>query len=125
MPKSSTTGGAIGGPFDTTGTTNSWLNTTGAVGATYQTGTASYTLTNNATYTVGYHTPNEFESDVYINRNGKQIPVAKTLEYLMERLCIIEPSFEQMEKYPALKAAYDNYKLIEALIKNDNGDNNE
>jgi hypothetical protein len=115
MSKSSTTGGAIGGPFNNTA---QWMNVTGPTGPTFQTSAAAYQWSNNASYTVTGQS-NEFSNDVFINRNGKQIPVAKTLEHIMERLCIIEPSFEKMEKYPALKEAYDNYKLIEALIKYD------
>jgi hypothetical protein len=34
-------------------------------------------------------------------------------------MLILQPNFEKMEQYPALKEAYDNYKLVEALIAND------
>jgi hypothetical protein len=33
------------------------------------------------------------------------------------RVSIFEPKLDLMEKYPALQAAYNEYKLIENLIK--------
>ena len=36
-----------------------------------------------------------------------------------ERLLLISPDLEKLEKYAALKNAYDHYKLIEAMC----GDN--
>jgi hypothetical protein len=59
-------------------------------------------------------------SDLTICRDGKPpLKVAETLETILERMLILQPNFEKMEQYPALKAAYDNYKMIEALIAND------
>lgn len=43
--------------------------------------------------------------------------LAETVETLKERLLILTPQFEQHERYPALKTAYDNYKLIERMIQ--------
>lgn len=59
-------------------------------------------------------------TDLTIQRDGKPtFKVAETLETILERMLILQPNFEKMEQYPALKAAYDNYKMIEALIAND------
>lgn len=44
--------------------------------------------------------------------------VAETMKIVRERLLIIVPEFEKHEKYEALKKAYDHYKLIEAMIRN-------
>jgi hypothetical protein len=41
---------------------------------------------------------------------------------MKERLLILTPAFEKHEKYAALKKAYDNYKMIEALIQEDRKD---
>ena len=41
--------------------------------------------------------------------------MATLMETLKERLLILTPNFEKMEQYPALKEAYEHYKLIEAL----------
>lgn len=62
-----------------------------------------------------------------ISRPGKpDISVAEKLDehdnklaLIMERLAIIQSDFDKMEKYPALREAYNNYKLIEAMIIND------
>lgn len=40
----------------------------------------------------------------------------ETVKTLQERLLILAPMFEKHEKYPALKAAYDHYKIIEKMI---------
>ena len=43
--------------------------------------------------------------------------MATVVSTLKERLLVLVPNFEKHEKYPALKEAYDHYKLIEALCK--------
>lgn len=79
----------------------------------YTTGTYSHTATATATVT----------DDLTISRPGKStIKVGESLDMLMERLLVIEANFQKMEKYPALKEAYNNYKLIEALVS---GEDNE
>ena len=58
--------------------------------------------------------------DLIINRPGKPpMRVGKTLEKIMDRLAILEPDFDKMDKYPALREAYDNYKLVEAMLTGD------
>lgn len=110
-------GGGYGGGGGATGAGAGNVTFSGAGSATYTLGTSSiayanvYTTASNWTTTV---------DDLTINRAGKNpIRVAETLDLIMERLAILQPNFEQMEKYPALRAAYDNYKLIEALCKED------
>jgi hypothetical protein len=61
-----------------------------------------------------------YDSDLTITRPGKPpLKVADTLEQIMERLSIIEPDFDKMDRYPALREAYNNYKTIEALLTED------
>jgi hypothetical protein len=48
--------------------------------------------------------------------------IAEMMQVLKDRLLIITPDFEKHEKYPALKEAYDNYKLIEALCRDNDDD---
>lgn len=43
--------------------------------------------------------------------------VNKRLLEIENRLAIILPNEELLNKFPALKEAYDNYKLIEKLVK--------
>ena len=46
------------------------------------------------------------------------------MEIMKQRLCILEPAMEQHEHFPALKAAYEHYKLIERMCLGDK-ENNE
>lgn len=50
--------------------------------------------------------------------------VAETLEIVRERLLILVPAFEKHEKYPALKKAYEHYKLIEKIIQEESHERN-
>jgi hypothetical protein len=43
--------------------------------------------------------------------------MARMMYTLKERMLILTPAFEKHEQYPALKEAYDHYKLIEALCR--------
>ena len=43
--------------------------------------------------------------------------MARMMDTLKERMLILTPAFEKHEQYPALKEAYDHYKLIEALCR--------
>lgn len=48
-----------------------------------------------------------------------QFPVMDIDERLREvenKLLILQPKFEQFDKYPALKIAYEEYKMVEKLI---------
>lgn len=49
---------------------------------------------------------------------------AETLEIVRERLLILVPAFEKHEKYPALKKAYEHYKLIEKIIQEESHERN-
>lgn len=83
----------------------------------------SYTTSSSGTYTYATTASASITDDITITRPGKPpMKVAETLETILERLLIIEADFQKMEKYPALKEAYDNYKLIEALVS---GEDNE
>ena len=57
--------------------------------------------------------------------NGEEISVEEIIDMMKimkERLLVLIPAFEKHEKYAALKKAYDNYKMIEALIEEDRKD---
>lgn len=57
----------------------------------------------------------EFEGDIiWKGRN-----LGEFLEKIESRLAILQPIPEKLEKYEALKKAYDNYKLIEKLVENE------
>ena len=46
--------------------------------------------------------------------------MAEMMNTLKERLLILTPNFELMEQYPTLKDAYEQYKLIESMLKEEN-----
>jgi hypothetical protein len=106
-----TTTNAVGAPVI-------WNISPGATGAT-----GTYTI-NTASSWPSYTTT--VDNDLVVKRPGKNdLHVAKTLEALMERLAVIEPNFELMEKYPALREAYENYKVMEALLLGGEENENE
>lgn len=100
---------AIGGA----GLSSGYVTTTGGASTTtYTLGAASWSNV----FTASSSWSTNVSEDLVINRPGKPpLKVAETLEAIMKRLAIIQEDFEKLEKYPALKEAYDNYKLIEAL----------
>jgi hypothetical protein len=60
---------------------------------------------------------------VFRTHNGDEVSVEEIIDMMKimkERLLILTPLFEKHEKYAALKKAYENYKLIEALIQEEN-----
>lgn len=46
--------------------------------------------------------------------------MAEVVETLKQRLLILTPNFEMHEKYPVLKDLYDQYKVVEAMLKEEN-----
>ena len=52
-----------------------------------------------------------------IMRDTTLEPISSRLAAIEERLAILTPDLVKLEKYSALKQAYDNYKLIETLCK--------
>jgi hypothetical protein len=57
-----------------------------------------------------------FDNDVTI----KGVSLLETLEKINKRLAILVPDPEKVKEFEALKKAYDNYKLLEALCYKDN-----
>lgn len=53
----------------------------------------------------------EFKGNVTINGQN----LAETLRGIQDRLAILVPDPKLLDKYEALKQAYDHYKLLEAL----------
>lgn len=48
--------------------------------------------------------------------------IKELLETIAERMLILTPDPEKLEKYEALKRAYDHYKLMERLCNEDQKD---
>jgi hypothetical protein len=96
----------------------------GGVGVIGHTGTTgSYYISSSGTGTP-WSSP-QAGSTVLKTSKGNEIDVdelAEVITIMKERLLILIPAFEKHEKYAALKKAYDNYKMIEALIQEDRKD---
>jgi len=95
----------------TIGTSNnsgSYLYSTGASNSVFTTTSPFIT-------TAGSNGTSSIEVNGDIVMNGKSI--GKVLEKIEDRLAILmEPSPEKLEKFTALKKAYEQYKLLEKLI---------
>ena len=82
-------------------------------GAGYN-GTAWATISNTgigATPSIKVTGDAEFEGKITVK--GKDL--AKSLEAIEKRLAILVPDPKKLDKFEALKKAYDHYKLLEAL----------
>lgn len=117
-PNSVTLSAAGGVGVGTTATT------TGLTG-TVTINSAGSILTHNG-YSAGWSTPMVYQDSTgktYIqDKNGKRIAVDELLDFvetMKKRFLILEPMFEKHEQYPALKAAYENYLLIERMCLGD------
>ena len=99
----------------------------GGVGAIGHTGTTgSYYISSSGTG-VGtmWSTPTINTPAVLSTSKGNSVDLdelAEMMKIMKERLLILIPDFEKHEKYAALKKAYENYKMIEALIQEERKD---
>lgn len=108
----------------------------GLVGAgmTYTTGTATTTIPYGGFSTTAYVTPSYtagYASSPDLTISGKVkaddfeitgISLKDTLKSIQHRLAILDnPNPEKLKRYAALKEAYEQYKILEALIGD--GDN--
>jgi hypothetical protein len=91
-------GGGYGQILTTTSTGPSWINTSTTQPSIKVSGDA------------------EFEGDVKVQGHS----LIKLLEKIEDRLAILmDPTPERLEKFQALKKAYDNYKLMDKLCQED------
>lgn len=101
------------------------IGATGAAGISNSVGSIGmYPNVNYTTNTYDWSndTVIQTQNEIIISRPGQaDIRVGESLEAIMKRLAILSPDFDKMEKYPALRAAYENYLLIEAMIGLDEG----
>ena len=128
--------GATGATGTTTVTSGGFVATpttgiTGVgTGTYYPSGMGVYNPNQATTISTGYSTyPNA--GTIHIAGTNPTIATDKgkielnalieLVDVLKDRLLILTPNFEKMEKYAALKKAYDNYKLLEAMIGDEDG----
>jgi hypothetical protein len=91
------------------------INSTAGINGTYSTVNSS---------SPGLHVKgdSEFEGDLKVN--GRSL--SKTLDKIADRLAILEePDPARLEKYAALKKAYENYKMLDRLIGEDSNESDE
>jgi hypothetical protein len=89
------------------GTSGSSLYSTGS---SYNWGTVTASNTANSGLQVSG------DADIKGDLTVQGISIVKTLEKINERLAILVPDPAKLEKYAALKKAYDHYKVMESLI---------
>lgn len=124
------------GSYYTNPTTGITYVNTGSGWANIATGTASPYIGGGSggVYMPTWSTTTVTSPLVIQTPDGRQIDVLKTLTTIIEQLCIIVPDETKMEKYPALREAYNeylelmvnenvkkaylNYRTIEALLNN-------
>lgn len=73
--------------------------------------------TNGNLYGQGLQVSSDANFDGNITWKGRDL--GKMLETIEKRLAILVPDPEKLEKYEALRKAYDHYKLLEALCDKD------
>lgn len=86
----------------------------GSWGSTYST-TTSPMWVNSGKNAITVSGDAEFEGDI----KWKGRSLGKMLEAIEDRLAILTPDPKKLEKYEALKKAYNHYKLMEKLIGED------
>lgn len=100
-----TSGVTIGGQVLGGGTVSTPITVSGGAGSGYTWGTA----TNKTSGTIKLEGP---ESDIFVQ--GKSMKA--WMDAVEQRLCILEPKPELLEKYASLKQAYEHYKTLEAIL---------
>lgn len=104
-------------------------NTLGSYGTINTNGFGSYITNNTSGFGFGTASPNITISNslpgrVEIHGEGADILMnGKSLKNFMEkveeRLLILQPDPAKLEKYEALRKAYEHYKLLEKLVQED------
>jgi len=86
----------------------------GAVGSSYTTNSTGFNGT-------GFSSDLQVKGSANFDGNVtiKGVDLVKLLETIQDRLAILVPDPEKLEKYQALKKAYEHYKLLETLVKED------
>lgn len=90
-------------------------NTISTAAKIYQSYNPPYLVTPAKPSSAGIHCDGDIECKGTLKVKGKDI--AQSLEAIEQRLAILVPDPEKLEKFEALKKAYDNYKILEALCQ--------
>lgn len=85
----------------------------------YNSSVPTYTINNQGTGSLKNALSVEGDADFKGDIKWKGRSLGTLLEKIEDRLCILEPPPEKLEKYQALKKAYEHYKLMEKIIGDD------
>jgi hypothetical protein len=95
------------------------LNDTSTIGNISSYGNITVTVPNYSLSTIATSTSNCLsvtgDADFAGSLTVQGVDIKQALEQIQNRLLILVPDPALLEKYEALKQAYDNYKLLEAL----------
>jgi hypothetical protein len=93
--------------------------TGGGGGGTYYNGTNWATTAANPYVTIGASTNSALkvsgDADIVGNLKVQGVNIGEVLAKIQDRLAILVPDPARLEKYEALKQAYEQYKILEAL----------
>jgi hypothetical protein len=107
--------GGSGGSGSYTIATNGTGGSSPIIYTTNNTNTVNPYIINNSGSTPGITVKGDAEFDGNVKIKGRD--VSKLFEKIEDRLAILmEPDPAKLEKFVALKKAYDHYKLLEKLI---------
>jgi hypothetical protein len=107
--------GAQGSPYSTITTTAGSNGTSGSYQYSPNWSNMTISGTTHPTPSLKVTGDAEFEGDF----KWKGRSLGKMLESIEDRLAILQPDPAKLEKFAALKKAYDHYKLMEKLIGDD------
>lgn len=95
----------------------------------YATPKYTFDTTDSITLNPSYSDFNNFDSDITVSEDADIKLGNKSLKEFMnkmeQRLAILQPDPEKLEKFDALKKAYEHYKTVEAMCFDEIDDDNE
>jgi hypothetical protein len=102
----------IGATFGATGSYGTTIGSMAGSNGTYWGANGNVTI---GTTTPAMNVKGDLDVEGALTVNGRDL--SKLMEKIEDRLAILaEPNPDRLEKFPALKKAYDHYKLMEKLI---------
>jgi hypothetical protein len=110
---------SIGSSMNTgsSGASGSWTTINTSPSPTYTFSAPNINTITGSSSTPGLHVTSDAEFDGDIKWKGRSL--GTMLETIEARLSILQPDPAKLEKFEALKKAYDHYKLMEKLCHDD------
>lgn len=112
---------STGATYALTGTSGSVYAVGGGSGSSWTTAASPYIYTTAGSNGSSPSLSVSGDADIKGDLTVRGINIAETLSKINERLAILVPDPKRLEKYEALKQAYEHYKTLEALcVEQDN-----